>query len=280
MNLLTDTSPDAQQVLDETYRRMTPARKWAIVADAYRFGRALHASGVRLRQPTATEADIRRDWIRLRFCDAPWLANGCDVIQQPAEHQRVILEVLAAFERAGIVCAVGGSIASSLHGIPRYTEDADLTAAPFPGREETLTRQFGPDFYVSTEAVRQAVRDRSSFNIIHPASGLKIDVFIHKIRPFDQNLLARRITRTDLDPSGQPIAVLSAEDVLLLKLERFRLGGETSDRQWGDILGVLRVQGGRLDEAYLDRWAAELNVPDLLAKARTAAAPPPASPRP
>jgi hypothetical protein len=278
MTTLTDTSPDARRVLDEAYRRMPPARKWAIVADAYRFGRALHASGVRLRQPTATEADIRQDWARLRFGDGPWLANGGDMLQQPAEHQRVILEVLAAFERVGVVCVVGGSIASSIHGVPRYTEDADLTAEPFAGREEALIRQFGPDYYLSPEAVRQAVRERGSFNVIHPNSGLKIDVFVQKARPFDESVLARRIARTDLDPSGRPIAILSAEDILLHKLEWFRLGGETSDRQWGDVLGVLRVQAGRLDDVYLDHWAAELSVADLLAKARTAAAPPPAQP--
>ena len=109
------------------------------------------------------------------------------------------------------------------------------------------------------------------------AGWFKVDVFVQKARPFDQNLLARRMTRTDLDPSGRPVPILSAEDVLLHKLEWFRLGGETSDRQWGDVLGVLRVQAGRLDDGYLDRWAAELGVADLLAKARAAAAPPPAA---
>ena len=143
-----------------------------------------------------------------------------------------------------------------------------------------MIRQFGPEFYVSLDAARQAVRDRGSFNIIHPSSGFKVDVFVQKRRPFDQNLLVRRLTRTDLDPSGQPVPILSAEDVLLHKLEWYRLGGETSDRQWGDVLGVLRVQAGRLDDAYLDHWAAELNASDLLAKARAAVAPPPADRRP
>ncbi|HEY1376266.1 MAG TPA: hypothetical protein VGF55_05705 [Gemmataceae bacterium] len=276
MSPLTDTSPDALRVQIESYRRMTPARKWALLADAYRFGRALHASGVRSRHPAATDADIRRDWFRLHLGDGPWLTAGEDanVLQQPIEHQRVILDVLAAFDRAGIACAVGGSIASSLHGVLRYTEDADLTAEPFLGREAALVQEFGPEYYVSIDAVRQAVWDRSSFNIIHTTSGFKVDVFVQKRRPFDQNLLARRVARTDLDPSGRPVSILSPEDILLHKLEWFRLGGETSDRQWGDVLGVLRVQAGRLDDAYLDRWAAELGVADLLAKARAAAAPP------
>jgi hypothetical protein len=273
MTTLTDTSPEAQRVLDDCYRRMSPARKWAILDDAYRFARALHASGVRLRQPAATDADVCLDWVRLHLGDGPWLTSGgnADMFQQPIEYRRVFFEVLAGFDRAGITCAVGGSVASSLYGVPRFTEDADLTAEPFAGREETLIRQFGSDYYISADAVRQAIRDRGSFNIIHTKSGFKVDVFVQKLRPFDQNLLARRISRTDLDPSGQAVPILSPEDVLLHKLEWFRLGGETSDRQWGDVLGVLRVQAGRLDDAYLDRWAAELNVADLLAKARSQA---------
>jgi hypothetical protein len=134
------------------------------------------------------------------------------MLQQPIEHQRVILEVLAAFDRVGISCAIGGSIASSLHGVLRYTEDADLTAEPFPSREDALVREFGPEYYLSADAVRQAVRDRSTFNIIHTTSGFKVDVFVQRRQPFDQNLLARRVARTDLETSGRPVLILSPED--------------------------------------------------------------------
>jgi hypothetical protein len=238
---------------------MPPARKWAILEDAYHFARDLHAVGVRHRHPAATAEDIRRDWIALHLGNGPWLAplGDMDMLHQPIAHQQVILAVLAAMEQSGITCAVGGSVASSVYGVPRYTQDADLTAEPFPGREDAFARWFGPEYYVSPDAVRQAVRDRGSFNIIHTPSGFKVDVFIQKRRPFDANLLARRLTKTDLDPAGSPVPVLSPEDVLLHKLEWFRLGGGTSDRQWGDVLGVLRVQAGRLDDAYLDHWAAD-----------------------
>jgi hypothetical protein len=277
MTPLTDTSPEALQVQIECYRRMPAERKWLILKDAYRFARVLHASGVRLRRPAASETDIRRDWTRLHLGEGPWLPAGGDqqMLQQPIEHQRVILDVLAAFDRAGIGCAVGGSVASSLYGVPRYTEDADLTVEPFAGREDMLVRMFGPEYYLNADAVQQAIRERSSFNIIHTTSGFKVDVFVQKRRPFDRNLLSRRVERTDLDSSGQTVPVLSAEDVLLHKLEWFRIGGETSDRQWSDVLGVLRVQAGQLDESYLDHWAVELGIADLLAKARTAATPPP-----
>jgi hypothetical protein len=270
MRGVSDTSPEAERVLIECYRRMTPARKWQILGDAYRFARVLHASGVRRRIANANAADIHRDWFRLHFSDAPWWvrAGETDMQSQPIEHQRVILEVMSAFERLGIACAVGGSLASSVHGVPRYTQDADVTAAPFPGKEAALVGQFGSDYYVDLGAVSQAVRGRSSFNIIHLPSGFKVDVFIQKARPFDQNLLQRSVPRTDLDPAGHPIAVLSPEDIILHKLEWYRLGGEISDRQWNDLLGVLKVLAGRLDDAYLDQWAANLGVSDLLVRAR------------
>ena len=160
---------------------------------------------------------------------------------------------------------------SSLHGRPRCDWNADIVAEPFPGREAEFAAAFGPDYYVSAEAVREAVRRRSGFNIIHLPSGFKVDVFIRQDTPFARSVLDRRQPAVIPGDPPEPIDVVSPEDIILLKLEWYRLGGEASDRQWGDVLGVLRVQGGRLDAAYLDHWAAELGVADLLARARAAA---------
>ena len=95
-----------------------------------------------------------------------------------------------------------------------------------------------------------------------------MDVFIRKDRPFEQSVMQRR---RETEPEGMPgekFDVVSAEDIILLKLEWFRLGGEISDRQWSDVLGVLRQQGDRLDAAYMDFWATQLSVADLLQQAR------------
>jgi len=121
---------------------------------------------------------------------------------------------------------------------------------------------------VSLDAVSQAVRERRTFNIINTIAGFKVDVFIRKDTPFDRSVMGRR-SRVEMpgDP-GPPLVLISAEDTILLKLEWYRLGNQTSERQWLDILGVMRVQSGRLDAAYLDRWAADLGVADLLAEAR------------
>ena len=183
----------------------------------------------------------------------------------PAE---TIREVIAALDALGIAYALGGSMASSIHGIARFTLDADLTAEPFPGKEEHFAHRFGPDYYLSVDAIRQANANRSSFNIINTNLGFKVDIFIRKERPFEQSLMSRRVRYTPPDAPGSTIQIVSAEDIILLKLEWFRLGGEVSDRQWTDIQNVLKVQAGRLDDAYLDHWAADLGVGDLLRRAR------------
>ena len=189
-------------------------------------------------------------------------------MHQPAENLQVIREVAGAFARLQIPYAIGGSIASSVLGIPRFTQDADLTVEPFPCRESELAGCFGSDYYISVPAIVQAVRSRSSFNIINTRVGFKVDVFIRKDRPFEKGVFDRRLQVSLPDCPEQPLSLVSAEDVVLLKLEWYRLGDETSDRQWSDILGVLRVQAGRLDERYMEQWASVLRVSDLLAKAR------------
>ena len=184
------------------------------------------------------------------------------------ENLRVIQEVTSIFSALGIAYALGGSMASSLLGKPRFTVDADLTAEPFPGKEQEFVAKFGSDYYISLPAVQQAVQQRACFNIIHTPSGFKVDVFVRKDRPFEHSVMSRRRTAPVADCPGETIVLVSPEDIILLKLEWFRIGGGISDRQWSDILGVLKVQAGNLDEAYLDFWAIDLNVSDLLVRAR------------
>jgi hypothetical protein len=265
-----DTSPEAELALVAAYRAMSPARKWATLGDAYRLGRTLHAAGVRQRNPSATPAEIRQDWIAKHVGGVPLASARREekTVDQPIDSLRVVSEVIAAFESLGIAYALGGSLASAFHGFSRLTLDADIAVEPFPGKEDRLAQGFGPDYFVSVEAIRQAIRDRSSFNIINTAIGFKVDVFIRKDRPFERSVMQRRVAFTDPDILDRPIALVSPEDIILLKLEWYRLGGEVSDRQWSDVLGVLRVQSGRLDNAYLDRWAEDLAVDDLLRLAR------------
>ncbi len=179
-----------------------------------------------------------------------------------------ILPVIDAFEQLRIFYYIGGSIASSIHGIPRTTIDADLIAEVMPEHVPHLEARLQDQYYLSPPAILDAIARRSSFNFIYLPTTYKIDVFLPKDRPFTESECDRIVQGplTGVDHRTFPVA--SAEDIVLNKLEWFRAGAGMSDRQWSDLIGVLALQADAIDQAYLDRWAAELGVADLLAKAR------------
>lgn len=266
MKLLDDTEPAARRVLIETYRRMSALRKWQIIEDANQRMRILHAIGLRSREPELSDDQIHRDWLRLMF----GFHVGGTRAMPPTQNEslQVLREVMGVFRAMGIPTAVGGSMASSLHGIPRQTQDADITAEPFPGREVEFAAHFDEAYYVDVEMIRSAMRRRASFNVINLHMGFKVDVFIRGDRPFDLSAMQRRGPKPLSASPDDVVDVHSPEDTILMKLDWYRIGGEMSDRQWADILGVLRVQAGKLDDTYLDHWANELSLNDLLRRAR------------
>jgi hypothetical protein len=263
-----DTSPEAQRVLTDVFRRMPVGRKWLQLDELFRTLRVLHTAGVRHDNPRASDEEVHRDWLRRRFGDVGPVRQGVRAVNEPLEILRVLREVIGAFARLSVPYALGGSMASSVLGVQRSTQDADIAVEPFPGREDDLAACFGPDYYLSLPAVRDANRNRSSFNVIHTTSGFKVDVFVRQDRPFELSAMARRTAISLPDAPEQPVSFFSAEDVILFKLEWFRLGEGVSDRQWADVLGVLKVRADKLDFAYLEKWAAELGVQDLLARVR------------
>jgi hypothetical protein len=268
---LSDTAPDVERLMYEAYRRMPPARKWQLVSDAYTVARQLHAAGHRLRQPGATQAELNRAWALMALGPGPWIDRmEFATMPPPAEHVRAIKFVVAVLDDLNIRYAIGGSLASSTHGAARYTQDADIAVEPFPGKERLFALRFpSSEYYADEQMIRDAVARRSSFNILHLLTAFKIDIFVQKDRPFDRELLARRIKAPVFGESEGEFGVVTAEDSVLLKLEWYRIGGEVSDRQWGDIIGVMKTQGERLDAAYLDKWALEIGVKDLLERVRS-----------
>jgi hypothetical protein len=184
-----------------------------------------------------------------------------------SEPLRITLEIARVLDDLGVRYLVGGSLASSLHGIPRSTQDADLVADLQSDHVAPLISRLKDAYYIDDERVRNAVRRRASFNAIHLATMTKVDVFVLKGEPFARQEMARRQRISLPEGDGAVLEVATAEDTILQKLAWFTLGGGTSDQQWSDVLGVLKVQQGKLDIAYLRRWAAEVGVEDLLRKA-------------
>lgn len=160
---------------------------------------------------------------------------------------------------------IGGSIASSFAGEPRSTVDIDIVAAIEERHVEAFAAALSGEFYVDADAVRRAVRARSSASLIHQATQLKVDIFVAGGTPLDAAQIARRQV-VDLG-RGRRLYVHPPEDILLQKLRWYRLGGEVSDRQWRDVAAIVRVQGDRLDLEYLRRTAPVLDVSDLLERA-------------
>jgi len=183
----------------------------------------------------------------------------------PADTLKAALEVARILEDLRIPYLLGGSLASSLYGIPRTTRDADLVADLRPEHVQALASALTPGFYVDTERVLHAIRRRSSFNVIYLGTMTKVDIFVLRDHPLSHLEMSRR--RQLSLTGGAVLYVASPEDTLLQKLRWFEMEGCVSERQWDDVLGILKVQGARLDLNYLERWASGLGLGDLLRKA-------------
>jgi len=179
----------------------------------------------------------------------------------------IALCVARAIERCGGEYFVGGSLASSLQGEPRATNDIDFILTLPIGKIEALKEELGSDFEVDVDMLRTALLTASTANAFYLPLVLKIDFFGRGYEPFDESEFSRR-RAVQIRPSGETLMVKASEDTVLRKLLWYRAGGEVSDRQWRDIQSVLRISGDQMDESYLNSWAERLTVDDLLRKAR------------
>lgn len=179
----------------------------------------------------------------------------------------VTLQVTAVLEELRVPYVIGGSLASTLHGMIRTTQDSDIITGMRPEHISSFVSSLQNEFFIDEEMIADAIQHNSSFNIIHRATMFKVDIFIPRPRPFQQSQISRAQRHSFALENEISANFASAEDTILSKLEWYRMGGETSERQWRDVLGILKTQAGELDIEYLKKWAVNLGVNDLLERA-------------
>jgi len=179
--------------------------------------------------------------------------------------------VIQAFEKMSIPYYIGGSIASSVYGMARATMDVDVIADLKVTHIPRLKQILKNEYYIDEDMIADAIRTNSSFNLIHLETMIKIDVFIHKEDPYAEMALQRKRKDTLEELANVEFYFSSPEDIIIAKLQWYKIGGFVSERQWLDVIGVIKVQGDLLDKKYLKRWSQKLGLSSLLKDAFEAA---------
>ncbi|MBX3174996.1 MAG: hypothetical protein KF709_11325 [Gemmatimonadaceae bacterium] len=175
----------------------------------------------------------------------------------------IALDVSARLEQLGVSSLLAGSLASAVYGEPRTTMDVDLVVGLRPADVDALVHALQDDYYVDPDVARDAATAGGTFNAVHRRAGIKVDFFVAGTDAFD---LARLQDRQPIQVGEPPrtVWVDTAEHTLVRKLEWYRRGGEVSERQWRDVLAIVRTQGDRLRRPTMEHWAAQVGVGDLL----------------
>ena len=176
----------------------------------------------------------------------------------------VLLRVAGMLDEMQVPYLVVGSVASSMHGFSRSTADVDIVADLRPDNVAPIFAALKDEYYVDDQAMRRAISLRRMFNLIHLDTMFKVDIYIPKDDEFSRQQFKTARRETLLPGEGGSAYIAAPEDTVLAKLQWHRRGGEISERQLTDVLGVLKVQRERLDLEYLREWAARLEVSDLL----------------
>ena len=282
--LSSDTHPSIEMIHIELIRRVSISRRLDIVSSLAGTTRQLSWNGICARYNNEPIDRLKERFGVLLYGDkvitqrVRHLISSSDnagkhvqerdtLKMKPPGIIEITLKVIDIFEKLGIRYNIGGSLASSAFGIPRATMDIDIVADIKHEDIPLLQEYLKKEFYADMDMIREAVRRKSSFNIIHLESLYKVDIFILQEHPFDLQALARRVQKKVSEDNSQEPFFTTPEDIILNKLKWYKDGGGVSERQWNDILGVLKVQGKNLDMLYLSEWAEKLNLSALLARA-------------
>lgn len=176
--------------------------------------------------------------------------------------------VVNVLEKLSIPYYIGGSIASSVYGTARATMDIDIVANVKLNHIDLLIQELGKSYYIDGDMIKNAIEDSSSFNLIHLETSIKIDVFVFKNIPYQQSAFERKVKDNfEGDDTKAEFYFSSPGDIIISELQLYELGGKVSERQWLDVVGVIKVQTDSLDKNYLQNWTKKLGIHELLKNA-------------
>lgn len=273
-----DTPRDVEALQVCAWRALSALDLARLVAGTSRAVRSLALAGIRRRHPEAGEEELVAHLAAIML--GPALAREVSGDAVPSFRSTAVVNdpidaallVTAVLEACGVRYTVGGSIASSVSGEPRASIDADIVVDMQPAQVGAFVQGIGTEFYVDADALRRAIGTRSSTNLVHRRSGIKVDLFVAGSELDARQLERRQLIQVASDPD-RFLYVHSPEDILIQKLHWYRAGNEGSDRQWRDVLAILLVQGTRLDREYVTMMAARVGLTDLLERAYREAGP-------
>jgi hypothetical protein len=265
MAFVTDTPANVEAVQLELVRKASPARRFALMSS---FSATLRKASLKtLEQRFSQPQQAKLEWIRLHY--GKTLTEGLqgklsDSRSTVNETKEALQPFITTLKQLAIPYRIVGSVASSTQGMMRATLDVDIVASLTLKHIPQLSSQLKSQYYIDEELAREAVKRGSSFNLIHLETMIKVDIFMLGNRPYDYASFTRERLETIDDLT---LSFKTPEDVMLGKLEWFVQSDKTSERQWQDVLGLLKVQGSSLDFEYLRHWANELGVEALLEQA-------------
>lgn len=264
-----DTHPEIDRFLMQAFRLMPIWEKAHRINEATKGIQQLAIAGIRHQHPNATPAEIQFHlavrWLGKETANQLYKASDGKILD--AESIQLALRVAEILDEIEVSYLIGGSVASSILGEPRATLDVDIVADLQLSHVQPLVQLMTEEFFIDERMVIEAIKRKSAFNVIHLNTMQKVDIFVLSNQPLAQVEMQRRqLLVLTLDPE-RLAWVASAEDIILQKLIWYRLGNQVSDRQWRDVLGVLKVQADRLDFNYLNQWTQTLELEYLMTQA-------------
>jgi len=267
-----DTTPEIERLQVARIRSFSPARKFASVRSWTHTLTSANVHAMHSGTPEPNEQDIAMRFVTREYGKALATDFQAAVEQRPEwcfqEHDLLVamIPVIEAFECLGIRHYLSGSIACSIHGLPRGAQDIDFLADIQLEHVCPLIDHLQAAYTINAQALRDAIAQRNAFTLLHLSSLVKVDIMLPRGTAFD-SLVSQRAQQLSLIEGYKPLWIASPEDVVLLGLEWYRDGEATADDQWNDILGVLKVQAPTLDLTYLRHVAQTLNISGLLEQA-------------